>query len=589
MAFNGNGVFNRLYSFVNDALAGINILSSRMDNELNGIATGLSNAMTRDGQSPPTQNIPMGGFQLKGLATPTDAADAVRKDYVDAVSTGLEAVTKKLGNTVYVTDPPYNAVGDGVTDDSAAIQAAVDANKGGTIILPPGKKFLGAGIILSGATYSNTRIVIAGTFLLKAVAAGGNFDGASWNGIVFHNVDSCSFDVEGMLDGNRDNQPESEHTFIFRIAGATNTLVPNFRFREVSGDAFYCGRDPLGTNNIPQNVTLGPCSGYNIAVSGRNGISVTSVVGWFDQGGMITNVGGVINGIRMPGGIDFEVDDPVLDTIGNVKSGPWNIKTGGTTGIGLIGRARTSDSARDWNISDVYIAPSTVEITDPGVGGPTIKRCARVTANVTLIRSAGRNAGTAIDYADFINGSFCAVGCSLAVEIGHDDFVNDSNIDVAIEDHSAAGLVVAGANRCTFTGYVRGGQGAGSYGVQIAPAGHGAVTQTGNTYSVNVPYDAGNTFGLQTGAGATLIDCALANCSFAGYPSPQTQCGFAGDYLPSVNVIGRNMLSAIPTIGYWAASDVVLNTATAAGGTPGWVCTAQGNPGTWKAMANVAV
>lgn len=46
--------------------------------------------------------------------------------------------------------------------------------------------------------------------------------------------------------------------------------------------------------------------------------------------------------------------------------------------------------------------------------------------------------------------------------------------------------------------------------------------------------------------------------------------------------------AAAPTIGKWKQGDVVWNTGVSAGGSPGWVCVAAGNPGTWKAMANVA-
>ena len=50
-----------------------------------------------------------------------------------------------------VTAAPYGAVGDGKTNDSAAIQAAIDEahrNGGGTVILPAGKVFLTAGLVL---------------------------------------------------------------------------------------------------------------------------------------------------------------------------------------------------------------------------------------------------------------------------------------------------------------------------------------------------------------------------------------------------------------------------------------------------------
>lgn len=46
--------------------------------------------------------------------------------------------------------------------------------------------------------------------------------------------------------------------------------------------------------------------------------------------------------------------------------------------------------------------------------------------------------------------------------------------------------------------------------------------------------------------------------------------------------------AAVPTTGTWAQGDVRWNTGATAGGSPGWVCTTAGTPGTWKAMANVA-
>ena len=47
--------------------------------------------------------------------------------------------------------------------------------------------------------------------------------------------------------------------------------------------------------------------------------------------------------------------------------------------------------------------------------------------------------------------------------------------------------------------------------------------------------------------------------------------------------------SAAPTTGSWTAGSQVLAIAPAAGAAPGWVCVASGTPGTWKAMAPLAV
>ncbi len=67
-------------------------------------------------------------------------------------------------------DPPYNAVGDGVTDDTAAVQAAFVAGQGKTIYIPPGKTFLMSASALIQT--SGTRVLFAKGGVLKM--------GASW-------------------------------------------------------------------------------------------------------------------------------------------------------------------------------------------------------------------------------------------------------------------------------------------------------------------------------------------------------------------------------------------------------------------------
>lgn len=63
MAFNGSGVFNRIYNWVNDANNAINITASRVDTEDTGFATGLSNCICKDGQTTVTADLPMATFK----------------------------------------------------------------------------------------------------------------------------------------------------------------------------------------------------------------------------------------------------------------------------------------------------------------------------------------------------------------------------------------------------------------------------------------------------------------------------------------------------------------------------------------------
>ena len=77
MAFNGSGVFNRIYNWVNDKANGYKITASRMDGEFDGMATGLSNCITKDGQTTLTANIPFSTYKLTGLGSGTARTDAI--------------------------------------------------------------------------------------------------------------------------------------------------------------------------------------------------------------------------------------------------------------------------------------------------------------------------------------------------------------------------------------------------------------------------------------------------------------------------------------------------------------------------------
>lgn len=92
MPWNGSGTFNRIYSWVADKAAGLNISSSRMDTDTNDIvSSGFGNCLTRDGQGQPTANLPMAGFRHTGVAS-----GVARTDY----STLSQAQDGLIGWTV---------------------------------------------------------------------------------------------------------------------------------------------------------------------------------------------------------------------------------------------------------------------------------------------------------------------------------------------------------------------------------------------------------------------------------------------------------------------------------------------------------
>jgi hypothetical protein len=96
MAYNGSGTF--LINTAGQPVVSGTVISSTAFNALTAdLATGLSTCITKDGQTTPTANIPMGSNKITGLANGTAATDAVNLSQV-------QATTAKLLGSVSGTD-----------------------------------------------------------------------------------------------------------------------------------------------------------------------------------------------------------------------------------------------------------------------------------------------------------------------------------------------------------------------------------------------------------------------------------------------------------------------------------------------------
>lgn len=60
------------------------------------------------------------------------------------------------------------------------------------------------------------------------------------------------------------------------------------------------------------------------------------------------------------------------------------------------------------------------------------------------------------------------------------------------------------------------------------------------------------------------------------------------EFVPGMNVEQACQMSAAPSGGAWARGETIPNSAPAAEGSAGWICTAAGTPGTWKALGTIA-
>lgn len=157
MAFNGNGVFVRLYNWTNDANASIDIKSDRMDGEDNGFAGGLTNCICKDGQTTITANLPMSTFKHTGVGNA-----AARDQYAAAgqvqdgkfvflgTSTGTDTITATATPTLpaYVTGQVFRWVAGG-TNSTTTPTLNIDGLGAKTI------QKLGGALVASDMTAGN--------------------------------------------------------------------------------------------------------------------------------------------------------------------------------------------------------------------------------------------------------------------------------------------------------------------------------------------------------------------------------------------------------------------------------------------------
>ena len=276
MPFNGNGSFSA-YTPGNPAVTGSVVSSTAFNNTVNDIATGLSNTLTRDGQSPATANIPMGGNKLTGLANGTAATDAAAFGQFNASTgaanvgfiqsgTGAVATTvqSKLRESVSVKD--FGAVGDGVTNDTDAFNKAIAASL--NIYIPPGTYLLSP-----TATWASTLIYL-GINTGNPARTGLNIRGAGVGNTTLKLGNSVGASVLMFGSGNTDNLVDMTFSdFTIDLNGANNnigTIYNNaFYFYSPCTDIKF---ERLYIKNAAgqQTIRVGNCETSGVAGFGNN-------------------------------------------------------------------------------------------------------------------------------------------------------------------------------------------------------------------------------------------------------------------------------------------------------------------------------
>ena len=427
-------------------------------------------------------------------------------------------------------------------DHTAMIQAAIDENKGRTVVVPSGR-YIHAGVLLDGATYNNTHIVCIGELVLKPrpSTSDSNFHG-TWTGLI---IKDCSFvTINYRGDGQRTLQTDQEGIHLVGIAGANNISFPTFYGKEVRGDGIYISQSSWTTDStVPYNITFGTFEVVNSANDGRNAMSIISgaqiAVGSFRS----IRVGGVLYGgtVTMPGGFDIE---PNYDyqTVRDVHVGNAYIETAGNFGLQILGKSVASlgGNVRGVVIDDYHVV-STCQV---GCVPVSFRHCNGVTASgrARYLGPVGvGNAGLIVDNCNDMDIQHASEGgFQFGGRVGYEYRVVNSNISVRARNYTVAGLQTVYATRCNFKVYAYGGA-EGSSGLYTRKVSR-TVAQDNNVYELYCPKAAtSGAYGAYNNPNdaMTFANCRFLGGDVTGYATFAAALNGFGDGINRIDVRGE--------------------------------------------------
>lgn len=226
--------------------------------------------------------------------------------YTNSTATNVEA---KLAQTVSVKD--FGAIGDGAADDTAAIQAAIDAAY--CVYVPSGTYLTSVLTLKNGTTIYGD----GNTSILQLIA-----DIPSSRGILFADSGSSTSYVSNInisnlqLLGRVATAGFSEFVYNISLHGVNNVQISNCLIKGFQGDGVHLGSGvAAGAERHNKNVSIRNCVFDGINNDNRNGISVI-------DGSDVTIHGNTfINCTRsnMPGCIDVEPNAYAFHVVRNIR------------------------------------------------------------------------------------------------------------------------------------------------------------------------------------------------------------------------------------------------------------------------------
>jgi parallel beta-helix repeat protein len=319
-------------------------LNVQAQNQFTATVTGTGNYNSAVTWSATLGTITSAGLYTAPSAGGTDVVTA--KSVQDTTKTATASITVASASVPAGTSvKTYGAKGDGVTDDTAAIQACINAvaGKGGTVVVPDGTYMINGNYSGSFGLRlgSNMTFAMTSGAVLKVITNGVD----NYSILTAGTVSNVTI-TGGTLTGDRlthtGSSGQDGHGLV--IGNASNITVTGLKATQCWGDGIYITNS---SSNI--TVTNSICD-HNY----RMGMSATAVNGLNVSYSTFSNTGQ--DGPLLPGGgSGFDLEPNAGETVTNVNFSHNSVTGNAQYGIGTGGRY-TSGAVTNY----VTIASNTV-------------------------------------------------------------------------------------------------------------------------------------------------------------------------------------------------------------------------------------